>query len=249
MSSASARSTGTSDHLPAGPRRGPRTDAGAARSAILTAARSLFQQMDYQSVSMRAIARTGRGGHLVGELLLRHQAGALPADDLAAQRSASHHCRGLCVVEHRRAGGDTGTFLPHRLARAGHGGSGRPDSRKLDAGHDPGTAAGTRCVPQSARLLPAHDRRTGCPSAGYAFRRAGGRGASRLAVTICWESHHRTIVGLDALRHLPDDELIAREAPTLQTILTGSLPSSAPIDDVWKDNPGPANTVPRGRTP
>ena len=54
----------------------------------------------------------------------------------------------------------------------------------------------------------------------------------------------RTIVGLDALRHLPDDELIAREAPTLQTILTGSLPSSAPIDDVWKDNPGPANTVP-----
>ena len=59
----------------------------------------------------------------------------------------------------------------------------------------------------------------------------------------------RTIVGLDALRHLPDDELIAREAPTLQTILTGSLPSSAPIDDVWKDNPGPANTVPRGRTP
>ena len=59
----------------------------------------------------------------------------------------------------------------------------------------------------------------------------------------------RTIVGLDALRHLPDDELIAREAPTLQTILTGSLPSSAPIDDVWKDNPGPATTVPRGRTP
>ncbi len=56
-------------------------------------------------------------------------------------------------------------------------------------------------------------------------------------------------MGLDALRHLPDDELIAREAPTLQTILTGSLPSSAPIDDVWKDNPGPANTVPRGRTP
>ena len=45
----------------------------------------------------------------------------------------------------------------------------------------------------------------------------------------------RTIVGLDALRH--------------QTILTGSLPSSAPIDGVWKDNPGSANTVPRGRTP
>lgn len=39
------------------PRRGPRGEAGAARASILAAARALFLAGDFQSVSLRAVAR------------------------------------------------------------------------------------------------------------------------------------------------------------------------------------------------
>lgn len=207
-------------------RRGPRRHAGSARSAILTSARELFHDGDFQSVSLRAVARAaGVDSALVSYYFgtkqqLYTEAMSLPSGPhlLIAQVCAATHPDSL--------GHDLlATFVAAWDAHVGASGIHGPDPRMqgvVQALLDQPDAFGSvsrfysqRLVDPVAEVLA--DR----------FPRDEARvraclGLSRLLGIFTT----RYVLGLDPLADLPGEELVAREAPGLQATLTGALPQA-----------------------
>ena len=199
-------------------RRGPRVEAGAARAAILAAARSLFLAGDFQSVSLRAIAReAGVDTSLVGYYFgskqsLYNEAMSLP--------NGPH--RIIAEVCSRTDPDHLGEALVRAFIDAwdGHLGLGGPDPQMQ------GMAQALLTQPDAFDMLcrfyteeilaPVVDLLI--PQ--FGAEEAGVRASLGLSQLLGIFTA-RYVVGLQSLANLPTAELIAREGPALQSTLTG----------------------------
>lgn len=202
-------------------RRGPRGKAGAARAAILAAARELFLAGDYQSVSLRAIARhAGVDTSLVGYYFgtkqgLYNEAMSLP--------SGPHHIIARVCAE------TDPEHLGEALVRAfveawdGHLGTGGPDPRMQGVVQalltQPDAFDSLREFYTDEILAPVVVLLEPVVGPQEARLRAA-LGMSRLLGIFT----ARYVFGLDGLGELEADDLVAREAGPLQRTLTGPAP-------------------------
>lgn len=200
------------------PRRGPRGEAGAARASILAAARALFLAGDYQSVSLRAIAReAGVDTSLVSYYFGSKQ--ALYNEAMSLPNGPHRIVADVCS-------GTDPDHLGEALVKAfidawdGHLGLGGPDPQMQGVVQALLTQPGAFdmvsefytdqiLAPVVELLVPR-----------FGEEEAGARASLGLSQLLGIFTA-RYVVGLRSLANLSASELIAREAPTLQKTLTG----------------------------
>lgn len=205
------------------PRRGPRPESGQARAAILAAARTLFVDSEFSAVSMRAIAReagvdTGLVRYYFGTKQdLYNEAMALPS---GPHLIIARVCDG-CDADH------LGETLIRAFVQAWDGHVGEFTERGSATLQGVVQAMVTQPeafeqvneLYQNALIDPIvavlDDR--------FDHAEAELRATIGLARLLGLFTT-RYIVGLDALAQLPGEELVAREGPCLQQVLTGPAP-------------------------
>lgn len=203
------------------PRRGPRGEAGAARASILAAARALFLAGDYQSVSLRAIAReAGVDTSLVSYYFGPKQ--ALYNEAMSLPNGPHRIVADVCS-------GTDPDHLGEALVKAfidawdGHLGLGGPDPQMQ------GVVQALLTQPDAFDMVSEfYTDQILAPVVELLVPRFGeeeaGIRASLGLSQLLGIFTARYVVGLRSLADLSASELIAREAPTLQKTLTGSVP-------------------------
>lgn len=200
------------------PRRGPRGEAGAARASILAAARALFLAGDYQSVSLRAIAReAGVDTSLVSYYFGSKQ--ALYNEAMSLPNGPHRIVADVCS-------GTDPDHLGEALVKAfidawdGHLGLGGPDPQMQ------GVVQALLTQPDAFDMVREfYTDQILAPVVALLAPRFGeeeaGARASLGRSQLLGIFTARYVVGLRSLANLSASELIAREAPTLQKTLTG----------------------------
>lgn len=219
-----ARRTPGDSHLSEEPgRRGPRSDAGAARSAILTSARRLFLDADFQSVSLRAVARDAG----VDTSLVSYYFGSKQHLYLEAMSLPNGPHRIIAAVCEHATPLDLGESLVRAFVEAWDGHvtasdeSGSPSMQGVVQAilEQPGAFESLRGFYEDMLIAPVARVLETVHDPAEAHIRAS-LGLARLLGIFTT----RYIVGLDGLRDLSGEELVAREAPGLQLTLTGPRP-------------------------
>lgn len=209
----------------AGTRRGPRSESGEARSAILAAARHLFLASEFSAVSLRQIAReAGVDTSLIGYYFgtkqdLYNEAMALPSGPhLIIQRVCAQ-----CGPD------DLGESLLKAFVQAWDGHVGEFTERGSATLQGVIEAMITR--PNAFELVRSFFQDLLIePIAAILEERfepeeahlRADIGLSRLLGLFST----RYVLGLDAMAGVDGQELVAREAASLQQVLTGDIPGS-----------------------
>lgn len=199
-------------------RRGPRGEVGAARAAILAAARSLFLAGDFQSVSLRAIAREAG----VDTSLVSYYFGSKQSLYNEAMSLPNGPHRIIAEVCSRTDPNHLGDALVKAFIDAwdGHLGLGGPDPQMQ------GVVQALLTQPDAFDMLRRfYTEEILAPVVELLVPRFGvaeaGVRASLGLSQLLGIFTARYVVGLQSLADLPATELIAREGPALQSTLTG----------------------------
>lgn len=204
-------------------RRGPRGEVGAARAAILAAARSLFLAGDFQSVSLRAIAREAE----VDTSLVSYYFGSKQSLYNEAMSLPNGPHRIIAEVCSRT---DPDRTDPDHLGEAlvkafidawdGHLGLGGPDPQMQ------GVVQALLTQPDAFDMMRQfYTEEILAPVVNLLIPRFGaeeaGIRASLGLSQLLGIFTARYVIGLQSLANLPAAELIGREGPALQSTLTG----------------------------
>ena len=199
-------------------RRGPRGEVGAARAAILAAARSLFLAGDFQSVSLRAIAREAE----VDTSLVSYYFGSKQSLYNAAMSLPNGPHRIIAEVCSRTDPDHLGEALVKAFIDAwdGHLGLGGPDPQMQ------GVVQALLTQPDAFDMMRQfYTEEILAPVVNLLIPRFGaeeaGIRASLGLSQLLGIFTARYVIGLQSLANLPAAELIGREGPALQSTLTG----------------------------
>lgn len=199
-------------------RRGPRGEVGAARAAILAAARSLFLAGDFQSVSLRAIAREAE----VDTSLVSYYFGSKQSLYNEAMSLPNGPHRIIAEVCSRTDPDHLGEALVKAFIDAwdSHLGLGGPDPQMQ------GVVQALLTQPDAFDMMRQfYTEEILAPVVNLLIPRFGaeeaGIRASLGLSQLLGIFTARYVVGLQSLANLPAAELIGREGPALQSTLTG----------------------------
>ena len=201
-------------------RRGPRGEVGAARAAILAAARSLFLAGDFQSVSLRAIAREAE----VDTSLVSYYFGSKQSLYNEAMSLPNGPHRIIAEVCSRTDPDHLGEALVKAFIDAwdGHLGLGGPDPQMQ------GVVQALLTQPDAFDMMRQfYTEEILAPVVNLLIPRFGaeeaGIRASLGLSQLLGIFTARYVIGLQSLANLPAAELIGREGPALQSTLTGPV--------------------------
>ncbi|MCI1749499.1 MAG: TetR family transcriptional regulator [Acidipropionibacterium sp.] len=205
-------------------RRGPRAESGQARAAILSAARRLFVDSEFSAVSLRAIARTAG----VDTSLVRYYFGTKQNlyNEAMSVPTGPHHIIARVCAKH--GADELGEALIRAFVQAWDGHVGEFTERGSSTLQGVVQAMMTQPYAfeqvtefyQHSLIDPVVELLEDRYDHEEAELRAS-IGLARLLGLFCT----RYVVGLDAVAQISGDELVAREGPSLQQVLTGPPPT------------------------
>lgn len=212
----------TTTARPARTRRGPRSESGEARAAILAAARSLFLESDFSAVSLRQIAREAG----VDTSLISYYFGTKQDlyNEVMALPSGPH-----LIIERvcaRCTPDDLGEALIRAFVSAWDGHVGEFTER--GSATLQGVIQAMLVQPNAFEQVRGFYQHLLIDPVVEVLRQRYDAEEARLRATIGLSRllglfTTRYVVGLDALARIDGEKLVAREGPSLQQVLTGPV--------------------------